>query len=281
MPDSRRPAAKRPGASHAGISAIRARLGLPATASTQDVVNAAAAALQDGTHREMEALRGRVGLAAGATDQQVIDAAIRRLAPTQGQVAASQSPTRGATPGDVLDWATKTGRISASSRPMWERNWIADPVKTDALLRILAPVPSAAVPVAAATAQGRSEAAVAHNRPEVSALPARIQRAAARQSDPGHLARWQQRYAGMSDAEVSPEALMMDGEEWLFREVRRDEDEASFEAKVAYRQQFEANVNAQNRQIAADADYLREHDGRAWGVGAAEILARRPPQTPA
>ena len=157
-----------------------------------------------------------------------------------------------------------------------------DPVRTDAVLRILAPVGAAlSQPVAAAAGTAdRAEAAVAHIRPEVAALPARIQKAAARQSDPAALARWQQMYAGMTDAEVGPDSLMMDGEDWLYKEVRRCEDEERFLAQDAQRQQFEANVAAHNRQTAADADYLRENSGRAWGVSASEVLARRQPQPP-
>ena len=94
------------------------------------------------------------------------------------------------------------------------------------------------------------------------------------------LARWSQRYAGMSDAEVSPEALMMDGEEWLFREVRRDEDEARALAQDAERQQFEANVQAHHRQTVAVADFVRDHGGNDRGLLAGGIL-RRSPQTPA
>ena len=281
MPDNRRPSAsagRKSKTSPVAIDALRARLNLPTTASNQDVINAAAAALQDGTLKGVEALRSRVGLGANASPQEVVDAAARRLAAVS---AASPPPARGTTPSDVLNWATRTGRIAASSRATWERNWMHDPVRTDATLRILAPLPSAVAPVVVAAASNLSERPVAHMRPEVSALPARIQRAAARQSNPAMLARWQQQYAGVPDAEVSPDFLMMDGEEWLAKEVRRDEDHAHGLAKQASLEKFEANVAAHNRQTAADADYLRENSGRAWGVSASEVLARRQPQPPA
>lgn len=246
-------AARRGDSTHAGIDKLSAQLGLPG-ASPQQVVETAATEVRN--RARVAALRTQLGLPANASGQQVVDTAARAVA-ARPTGTADEAPPCGANRDVVLDWAARTGRISASSRPHWEASWAQDARRTDAFVRVLAPVPHAAV---ADTPAASAPVAATAVDPDISALPVRIRQAAARHSDPAIRARWAQQYAGMSEVEVGPESLRLDGEDWLAAEVARDENDVANEARQRWLNEFNENAAAHARHQAAEADALNTVD---------------------
>ena len=62
----------------------------------------------------------------------------------------------------------------------------------------------------------------------------------------------------MTAVEVSPDALLMDGEQWLSAEVRRDENEAAHEAQRQSDLQLAASSEATRLADVAVMDRVRE-----------------------
>ena len=161
-----------------------------------------------------------------------------------------------------LDWAIQTGRILAASRPTWAERWDRDPEVCRSWLSLAAPIEY----VAAANASPVSRhvptysAAVTQTASglNVSRLPPRLQRAAAREPDRGKVFRWIERYAGLTDAEVGPGALEIEGEADLAAEVRADDAADWAAAKEAENQAIAAANDAHVRQMAAEQDRRRQ-----------------------
>ena len=86
----------------------------------------------------------------------------------------------------------------------------------------------------------------------MSRLPARIQAAAAREPDRGKVYRYLESYSGMSDAEVSPMALQLEGHSELAAEVQRDENEAHAAALHALNSSIESNNAMYQAQLAEE-----------------------------
>ena len=180
----------------------------------------------------------------------------RRIAAAAARGTDCPPPPQGSGMERTLDWAQATRRISASSRPQWEARWKQDPEGTEALAQILArggvdtaPI-RASVPTAPQTASGL----------DVSRLPARLQAAAAAEADRGKVYRWVERYSAMSDAEVDPLALQLEGETELAEDVARRENEARAAAFDAENAAIERANAAYQRQLA------EEHQRRRQGV---------------
>ena len=225
------------------IEAIRSQLKLPAEMSAQEVIDAA-----------MERIE--------AMDRQTVDSA-RRFA-AAGRASEAPPPSRPCRPEVLLDWAEATGRIAAASRPHWERTLAASREHTDALIRVLAPTPTvqASAPQVRAAWSPQTASGL-----DVSRLPARLQAAAAAEADRGKVYRWVERYGGMSDAEVAPLGLRLEGEDELAADVERRENEARIEARAAQDAEFErANADYQ-RVIAAEQDRRRQEAFSRYSEG--------------
>ena len=93
----------------------------------------------------------------------------------------------------------------------------------------------------------------------MSRLPARLQAAAAAEADRGKVYRWVERYSGMSDAEVAPMVLHLEGEDELATDVERRENEARVEAMHALNSSIESNNAMYQAQLA------EEHQRRIRG----------------
>ena len=217
------------------IESIRSKLNLPAELSAQEVIDAA-----------MERII--------AKDRQTVDTA-RRFA-AAGRANEAPPPSRPCSSEVLLDWAEATGRIAASTRPHWERTLDASRDHTDALIRVLAPTPT----VQASAPQVRPAwTPQTASGLDVSRLPARLQAAAAREPDRGKVYRYIESYAGMSDEEVSPMVLQLEGNSELAAEVQRDENEARVAAMAALNEDIGAKNAIYQAQMA------EEHQRRMRG----------------
>lgn len=121
-----------------------------------------------------------------------------------------------------IDWAQATGRIAATSRTTWARNWTASPVATRATLSILARVQPTSTGLAASAGAPPTLPAPAPTAPpqtasgiDVSALPSRLQPVAAAEPDRGTVWSWVERYAGVADHELDVAMLQMEGQPQL------------------------------------------------------------------
>jgi hypothetical protein len=245
-------------------------LGLPADASSQAVVDAAVKRFDDTGRDDVARLAGKLGLPEDTSPQAVIDAAVRRFADQQVQdarydrelaIAASLGrdvppPRRGADAKTVLDWAQATGRISAAARPRMEAAWERDPEGTEATVRILGRAQLTGLAASAPTAAPVQTASGL----DVSRLPPRLQRAAAREPDRGKVYRWIEHYGGLSD--VDPTMLELEGEAEFAAAVRADDGEARAEAAAASAAAIQAANDAHQRRMMAEHE-RRMQEARA------------------
>jgi hypothetical protein len=218
-----------------------------------------------------------LGLPRDTPTQTIFDTAMRRIDEAEAahdrRVAAAAvrgtdcpPPPRGSGMERVLDWAQATKRMSAAARPQWEANWQKDPEGTEALVRILARVDVEPMPVRSSAARtGQTASGL-----DVSRLPARLQAAAAAEPDRGKVYRWIERYGTMTDEEVGPAALHLEGETDLAADVRRRENEARVEATQALNESINANNAAYQAQLAEEhqrrvAASVAEHERRRRG----------------
>ena len=161
-----------------------------------------------------------------------------------------------------LDWAIQTGRIIAASRSTWAERWDRDPEVCRSWLSLAAPIEH----VAAANASPVNRHVPTYSAAltqtasglNVNRLPPRLQAAAAREPDRGKVYGWIERYAGMSDAEVDPLALEIEGEHELAAGVRQDEDAAWAASREAENASIARANEAHQRQLMADADRRRQ-----------------------
>ena len=223
--------------------ALRSSLELPAEMSGQEIVDAIGPKIVDGVLAKFD-----------EEDQRVVTTA-KRLA-AAGRATEAPPPSAVADPEILLEWAQATGRIAASSRPHWERTLAASREHTDALIRVLAPTPT----VQASAPQVRPAwTPQTASGLDVSRLPARLQAAAAAEADRGKVYRWVERYSGMSDDEVAPMGLRLEGETDLAADVERRENEARVEAMHALNSSIESNNALYQAQLA------EEHQRRMRG----------------
>ena len=161
-----------------------------------------------------------------------------------------------------LDWATRTGRILAASRSTWAERWDRDPEVCRSWLSLAAPIEYVAASNASAVTRHVPTYSAALTQTasglNVNRLPPRLQQAAAREPDRGKVFRWLELYSGMTDAEVDPLTLQIDGEHELATEVRRDEDAAWAAAREAENAAIAAANDAHVRQMAAEQDRRRQ-----------------------
>ena len=166
-----------------------------------------------------------------------------------------------------LDWAIQTGRILAASRPTWAERWDRDPEVCRSWLSLAAPVQHVAVsnanPVRVSASTYSTVPTQTASGLDVSRLPPRLQRAAAREPDRGKVYRWIEHYGGLSD--VDPTMLDLEGEGEFAAAVRADDGEARAEAAAAEAAAIEAANDAHQRQLMADADRRREESLARYG----------------
>ncbi len=226
------------------------------------------------TDAVLRQLGERLGLPRNSSPQQIVDAARRVLAsqaapPPDGELP----PPRGAGRVEVIDWAQRTGRITASSRSTWERNWTRDPVSADATLRILAPgvAPSAGVAAAGPSGPvlsgpGAGGAGTASGL-DVSSLPPATRAVVAREGDRGRAFALVERFAGYDDESVAVEAQII-GDVALAGAVRQEMQVAASAAAQGWVDQA-----TQAAEAARVADVARVEAARA--ADSARIAADR------